>query len=444
MLLATIAYSQEVAARADSVMRASEANGFSGVVLLAKNGAIVFEKGYGLADRAGRIPFTPETVVQIGSNTKDFTAVSILQLKERGRLRLDDRISKYFPSAPADKRNITIGHLLNHEAGYPLGLGGDFEKVTRGELIDAAMKATLLFEPGSRSSYSNTGYSLLAAIIEIVSGSTYDEYVRDNILKPLGLTHTGFHLPGFSPRDLAHGYDRAGADAGTMLSKPHAADGPYWNLRGNGGMLSTVSDMHAFYTALFSTEKLLKAETRNIRFDPSQPVGLAGSDLINFFLYERDPRSGAEMIIASTSQNVKAPQIREQIAPLVGLPSMNGDRGAGAISRAAGRAVDEGAAKVIRDLIAAINAGDRTELTVFIRSHFAQVAGAPSAEERAERMEALHDNLGTLDLVSMSVVEDAVQAVVKSAKEGEALFIVGMKAQSPWRITRLGVQVGGG
>ena len=72
-----------------------------------------------------------------------------------------------------------------------------------------------------------------------------------------------------------------------MISKPHATDGPYWNLRGNGGMLSTVDDMHAFYKALFETNKLLKPETRALRFNPNEPIGLAGSDLVSSFLYDR-------------------------------------------------------------------------------------------------------------------------------------------------------------
>ncbi|MBA3343365.1 MAG: beta-lactamase family protein [Gemmatimonadaceae bacterium] len=142
---------------------------------------------------------------------------------------------------------------MKHEAGFPLGLGGDFETVTRDQLIANAMRFKLLFQPGARVSYSNTGYAQLAAIIETVTGKSYDKYVRDNILIPLGLTRTGFHLPNFDRRQLA-GYSTGGKDAGTMLSKPHGSDGPWWNLRGNGGMLSTVADMHAFYKALFETD----------------------------------------------------------------------------------------------------------------------------------------------------------------------------------------------
>lgn len=106
---------QNLGSRADSIMRAAEARGFSGVVSVVKDGSLVLEKGYGLANRAERIPFTPETVVQIGSNTKDFTAVSILQLQARKLLALTDSLGKFFPSAPPDKRAITVFQLLKHE-----------------------------------------------------------------------------------------------------------------------------------------------------------------------------------------------------------------------------------------------------------------------------------------------------------------------------------------
>ena len=216
---------QDLGARADSVMRAAERAGFSGVVRIARNGTTILEKGYGLANRAERIPFTPATVVQIGSNTKDFTVVAVLQLQERGRLNVKNPIGTYFPSAPPDKRGITIWQLVTHTAGLPDLLGGDFDPVSRSQIIENAMRARLLSAPGSGERYSNLGYSLLAAIIEQVTGQTYDAYMRDNIFIPLGLTRTGFLMPGFGPRDLAHGYLADGTDAGTMLAKPHAPDG---------------------------------------------------------------------------------------------------------------------------------------------------------------------------------------------------------------------------
>jgi CubicO group peptidase (beta-lactamase class C family) len=448
IVAATSSQAQDVAALADSVMRAAEARGFSGVVRLARNGSVVLERGYGLANRAEGIPFSPATIVQIGSNTKDFTAVSILQLQERGVLSVQDKLGKFFPTAPPDKKDVTVWQLMTHRAGFPLGLGGDFESVTRDQLVDRAMKYKLLFDPGANQSYSNTGFALLAAIIEKTSGKSYDEYVRDNILTPLGLTRTGFHLPKFSDRDLAHGYRAGGIDAGTMLSKAHAADGPYWNLRGNGGMLSTAADMHAFYKALFETDKLLKPATRNLRFDPSEPQGMAGSDLVNFFLYERDPRSGIEMIIASTNAEMKAPAVRRDLARVMGLPVRDGGRGGnddgeGSVVRATGKPLPSAVAAIITEFIATINKGDASQLTRFVTEHFVITADAP-AEQRAQRLSSIRNDLGGLKILRMSVVDDgSTQVLVQTEREGEALLILDMETTSPYRIKRLGLQVGG-
>ncbi|MEO8576906.1 MAG: serine hydrolase [Gemmatimonadales bacterium] len=444
ILFSVTSSAQDVSARADSVMRTAEAKGFSGVVRLARNGSVVLERGYGLANRAERIPFTPSTVVQIGSNTKDFTAVAILQLQDRGALNVQDRLSKFFPSAPADKKDITLWQLMTHKAGFPLGLGGDFEPMTRQLLIDRTMQFKLLFEPGTKESYSNTGFALLAAVIEQTSGKSYDEYVRDNILVPLGLTHTGFHLPRFADRDLAHGYRVGGADAGTMMSRPHAADGPFWNLRGNGGMLSTAADMQAFYTALFETDKLLKPATRNLRFNPSDPQGLAGSDLVNFFLYERDPRSGVEMIIASTNAEMKAPAVRRDLARVMGLPSMDGGGGGGgSVARATGKPASPAAAAIITEFVGLINKGDIAALQQFITDHF-DLANGPPADQRAQRLSGIHSDLGELKILRMTVVDDgSTQVLVKTEREGEAVITLDMDQTAPYRIKRLGLQVGG-
>lgn len=448
LLAATPLFAQDSARSLDSTFLAAEARGFSGAVLIARNGKVLLEKGYGMANRADRIPFTPSTIVQIGSNTKDFSAVAILQLQQRGLLDVHDKLSRFFPDAPADKKDITIWQLMRHEAGFPLGLGGgDFAPMTRQALIDSAMSFRLLFAPGARQSYSNTGYSLLAAIIERVSGRTYDEYVRDNILVPAGLVHTGFLLPGFAARDLAHGYRASGEDAGTMLAKPHAPDGPWWNLRGNGGMLSTVGDMRQFYKTLFESEKLLRLDARNGMFNPDEPIGLAGSDLVNFFLYERMPRAGIEMLIASTNAAMKAPAVRSEIAPILGLPGMgdpdDGEDG-GPVARAEGKPVSEAVSKLIDDFVAAINAGDKAALSRFISAHFLLTPDSPTADQRAERLAGMHSDLGILTVLRTAVVESGqVQAVVKTEREGQALLIFDVEMSDPYRIRRFGIQVGG-
>jgi CubicO group peptidase (beta-lactamase class C family) len=317
VVCAARAGAQGAGARADSILRAAESAGFSGVVRVDKGGETILQKGYGLANREDRVAFSSETVVDIGSNAKDFTAVAILQLHERGRLSIRDSIGKYFAAARNGKRAITIWQLVTHRAGFPLRLGGDFDTTSRQALIDSAMRTSLLFPAGSRESVSNAGYCLLAAIIEQVSGVSYEEYVRDNILQPLGLTHTGLVLPTFDPRKIARAYEFDRTDAETLLDKPRAADGPYWNLRGSGGVLSTIDDMHAFYHALFETDRLLKPETRKLRFSSDEPAALGGMDSSSYFIYERDPRIGAEIIVASTS--FTAPGIRRELGRLLGV-----------------------------------------------------------------------------------------------------------------------------
>ena len=441
------AQAQSLAARADSVMLAAEAKGFSGVVRLEKNGQVVLEKGYGKANRDSGTLFTTSTVVQIGSNTKDFTAVAILQLQERGKLKVSDHLGKFFPGAPPDKRGITLLQLMTHQAGFPLGLGPDFDPVSRDQIIRNAMNFKLLFAPGARQSYSNTGYSILAAIIEKVSGKSYDIYVRDNILSPLGLKETGLLLPRFAMTRLAHGYAPGGRDAGTMLAKPHAIDGPYWNLRGNGGMLSTVSDMHAFYQALFETNKLLGPASRDVMFHIDEPVGLAGSDGVNFFLYERDPVSRTEMIIASTNADQKAPRVRRELAKAFGLPLDVGgdDDGSKGPPRAEGKPPAAAVASVIRDLVASLNKGDTKALLVFVADHFDTAAGAPTPEERVQRIGGLHASLGVITIRGMSDAgEGPVQVSITTEKQGSGTMSVDIDRAAPYRIKRVGLQIGGG
>ena len=440
-------HSQTLAVKVDSVLTSAAANGFSGVIRLQRNGETVIEKGYGLADRAKGIPFRPNTVVQIGSNTKDFTAVAILQLHERGQLSLSDPISRFIPDAPADKASITIDQLLDHEAGFPLGLGPDTEQRTRTALLDSAMKFRLLFSPGSRKSYSNTGYSLLAAIIEIVTEKSYDEYVRDNILEPLGLRDTGYHLPGFASERLARGYASGGRDAGNLLERPRLPDGPYWNLRGNGGMLSTLADMHEFYKALFETDRLLKPETRNLRFDPRAPIALAGSDLVNFFLYERDPARATELFIASTSQDYKAGRVVEELRK---LPELGGGSrrvvhttGPEGVARREGPAPAPAVASVVKGFVDAVNAGDREVLRRFIAANFATGDGMPTVDERLGRIDGMHENLGHIEIVRMTASpEGPVEAVVRTEKEGGAMLLVDVERSAPHKIRRIGIQVG--
>lgn len=248
-----------VGEKLDAYLTRLEGFGFSGSILVAKDGQVLLHKGYGLADREKGIPFTPETVFDIGSITKQFTAAAILKLESEGQLKVADPIGKYFDGVPADKAAITLHHLLTHSAGLKDVFGDDYEEMPRDKLVQAALASQLLWPPGTRYQYSNAGYSLLAAIVEKVSGKPYETYLRDALFRPAGMEKTGYRLPAWKPEELAHGY-RGDEPWGTPLDHAWAPDGPWWNLRGNGGILSTTGDLYKWHLALEKGEVLSKEE----------------------------------------------------------------------------------------------------------------------------------------------------------------------------------------
>lgn len=186
----------------DEYLRRLEGFGFSGALLVAKDGEIYLSKGYGWADRERRIPVTTETVFEGASLNKQFTAAAIMKLEEQGKLRVEDSISKYFDNVPEDKKTVTLHHLLTHSAGFPneFGRSGvDYGKnpeqyyyQDRDTFVREILKAPLEYAPGTKAGYSNPSYSLAAAIVEKVSGQSYESFVREQLLVPAGLANTGF------------------------------------------------------------------------------------------------------------------------------------------------------------------------------------------------------------------------------------------------------------
>ena len=151
--------------------------GYSGSVLIALNGKPVLSRGYGFRDDEQKLKNSPVTISDIGSITKQFTAAAILKLEMQGKLTTDDKIAKYFQNVPPDKSNITIHYLLRHSTGLPGGVGGDYEKITEAAFVEKVLSSKLRFPVATRFSYSNVGYSLLALIIEKVSGQSYEQYL---------------------------------------------------------------------------------------------------------------------------------------------------------------------------------------------------------------------------------------------------------------------------
>ncbi|MDX1383017.1 MAG: serine hydrolase domain-containing protein, partial [Thermoanaerobaculia bacterium] len=250
-------------------------SGFAGVVLVATPAGVLLEKGFGLADREAGVPFTPATVSTVGSITKQFTGAAILALREEGRLALGDPLHRFFPAAPPDKRSITLHQLLTHTAGFPGHLGADEDYVGRVAYLDLAFSAELLFEPGSRHRYSNVGYSILAAVIEGLTGGSYEAYLRARFFDPLGMTDTGYTMPDWDLRRVAKGY-RKEAVYGRVLDKQAASGrGFSWHLVGNGGIHSTVRDLGRWVVALRRGEVL---EEESLRLLFGRHVDEGGGD----------------------------------------------------------------------------------------------------------------------------------------------------------------------
>jgi CubicO group peptidase (beta-lactamase class C family) len=235
----------------DSVVTAAVGDGLCGVLLIRSHDEVLLHKAYGRADAESGREMTIATGFDIGSLVKPITGTGILKLEEIGKLSTGDTLAKFFPDAPADKRDITVMQLLTHTAGMQDLFGGDYEVVSREWILEKIMSAPLIAAPGEREEYSNSGYSLLAIIIEEVSGQPYEEFIRDEVLEPAGVHRLGYILPGWTNDELAVGYRRDGARWGTPIDHPWADDGPGWNLRGNGGMLSTAEEMGQWYEALF-------------------------------------------------------------------------------------------------------------------------------------------------------------------------------------------------
>ncbi|HET7117169.1 MAG TPA: serine hydrolase [Hanamia sp.] len=245
-------------AYADSIMQATyKYNEPGAVLLIAKDGYPVFEKAYGLANMELQILNRPDYEFEIGSNTKQFTAVSILQLVQEGKMALQDDIHKYLPAYNTHGRSITIENLLTHTSGIPNFLDKDFfkKKYRNDEPRDSIAKwfsrDSLLFEPGTDWSYSNSGFFLLGQIIEKVSGMSYEEYVQKNIFNPLHMDHSYFGTNAKVIPGVATGYEAAGnnkyKDADYISwSWPYAA----------GEIISNVADLLKWDNALY-TDKIV-------------------------------------------------------------------------------------------------------------------------------------------------------------------------------------------
>ncbi len=232
--------------------------GFTGTVLVMQKGKVVLRKAYGMADREWNTPNTPETKFQIGSITKQFTAASILQLAEQGKLSVEDKLSKYLPNFPKGD-SVTIHMLLNHTSGVanftalPQFAGKETLSPSKDSMIAFIAAGGYAFSPGTRYQYSNSGYFLLGIVIEKASGMNYSDYLAKNIFAKAGMTNSGVNkLDSILPM-RAHGYG---------MNKKKVVNADYITMEwpfSAGSLYSTVDDLYQWERALYGTTVLTAA-----------------------------------------------------------------------------------------------------------------------------------------------------------------------------------------
>ncbi len=240
---------------------------FNGSVLVADKGKIIFEKGYGFANMEWQIPNTPDTKFKIGSITKQFTSMLIMQLVEKGKLRLNEKVSEIisdYPKKNGDK--ITIHYLLTHTSGIPnyTDFPDFFNKVSRNpytpeELVKSFWDKDLEFEPGTKFNYSNSGYILLGYIIEKITGKPYAEVLNENIFEPLNMINSGYENFSEVLPKRASGYNRF---IDQYSNAPYLDSSVPFSA---GGIYSTVEDLYKWDQALYS-DKLLSQKNKEKMF----------------------------------------------------------------------------------------------------------------------------------------------------------------------------------
>jgi CubicO group peptidase (beta-lactamase class C family) len=259
----------ELARTLDDYFTRASAFGFSGAVLLAENGEVVLQQGYGLADRGARVQLTDRSPLHIGSLGKQFTAAAILRLEVDGRLSVEDRLDRFFPDVPEDKREVTLHQLLSHTSGLPYLTTRSFmEARPRAEVMREMLELPMRSEPGAGYMYSNPGYALLAGVIEQASGESYERYLQRAIFRPAGLEDTGFiddtaRWAATGVRSYS-GADDAGEALSAMRPLPKAI--------GAGTIVSTVADLYRWDRALRS-DGVLPESARMRLFDPAAQIG---------------------------------------------------------------------------------------------------------------------------------------------------------------------------
>lgn len=422
----------EIPALSDKLDGWLVAAGFKGNVLVSKGGEVVLRKGYGLADRENNVPYDANTVFETGSITKQFTAAMILKLEMLGRVKTGDSIAHYFDNVPEDKAGITLHQLLTHTSGLESDFARDYDPVSRSEYVERIFKSKLRSKPGETFYYSNAGYSLLGAIIETVTGMSYEKALHEALFAPAGMNDTGYKLPGWPPARVAVGY-KNGSRWGRINEKPWDTDGPYWALRANGGILSTLDDMLRWHQALngdtilnaAAKEKLYGRHAKEIAGNGYYGYGWSigesawgtrliehnGGNGVFYADFLRYPDDDMVVILSTNDSTIKGGRISHGLARLV-----HGDDFPVPKPMAAAPAKPLGTTgrdAVIRAWFDAYNATGVDAMRAFRAKYQVPRPGMTDAE-RDERLKQMREDLGPL--TADGIIDEADNKVSVRAK----------------------------
>jgi len=291
LLFSVSCLAQDVATKVDEYINAQTKLGaFSGSVLIAHGGKVLLSKGYGMANLELGVPNTPQTKFRLGSVTKQFTAMAIMQLQERGLLDVNNPITKYIPDYPNGEK-ITIRHLLTHTSGIPNLT--DFPDFLETMMLPSPVEKTierfknkpLEFEPGEKFSYSNSGYVLLGYLIEKISGKSYEDFLSENIFQPLNMVNSGYDHSSTILKNRASGYS---------LGTDGIINAAYIDMSlplGGGSLYSTVEDLYLWDRALY-TEELVSKTIMDKIFTPFLEEYAYGWNVSELYKHKRISHSG--------------------------------------------------------------------------------------------------------------------------------------------------------
>ena len=300
-------------------------NHFSGTVLLASTGTPLVSKGYGFANAEWQIPNTPTTKFRIGSITKQFTSMLVMQLREQGKVKLEDSLCLYMTACPDGWKPVTLHHLLTHTSGIPTYTGipawreVNMVPKTVDQIVAFFRDLPLQWVPGEKFAYNNSGYFLLGIVIEKATGKKYEQALRDMILTPLGMADTGYDWSSTVLARRASGYSGRGNTvvnaAALDMQQPYAA----------GAMYSTVEDLLKWDQALY-TERLLPEPAKQLMWTPYKDnyaygwtIGAPSPDL--FGGYRRIAHSGG--INGFSSVIVRLPEAKMTAIVLANTDTVN-------------------------------------------------------------------------------------------------------------------------